>query len=77
MGVLTYEQAMHSLDYLWLATSTNDENYTIKHLIPHSELVMKRSKLIRIDYPADQGICAFREIGFNPINSLVWMERRL
>ena len=77
LGVISRQSASHFADYLWLATSSENEELIIRDGLKNILMQMKLTKPLMINFPAVRGEHAFRQAGFKELNTLIWMENDL
>lgn len=75
-GVMTWEPSHLNSDMLWLATNPLFEEPVILKLLVHARHILSKSRSLQINYPAGQAESAFRQAGFEKLNTLIWMEKR-
>ncbi|HVN53216.1 MAG TPA: GNAT family N-acetyltransferase [Anaerolineaceae bacterium] len=74
VGVLTWQPSHTYADHLWLATRPEFEDQAIRTLLPRACRDLNSRRPIALNYPADQGVEALEEVGFEDHQTLVWME---
>lgn len=71
---LSWEPSSTYSDILWLATTEKWEDMAIRTLLPYTHKTLTNSRSLAINYPAGRGKEAFEAIGFEKLNTLIWMS---
>lgn len=74
IGLATWEPSRTYADTLWLATDPNWEENAVNALMPVVQKSLRRKRPLVVNYPADRAQTAFRDSGFIPHMTLIWME---
>jgi ribosomal protein S18 acetylase RimI-like enzyme len=77
LGVLSMETGYHTHDNLWLAVTPQNEDLALTALLGYTKKAISHRRSQIVNYPAERGKTAFLQCGFNPINTLIWMEINL
>jgi len=77
IGVLTWQPTHVHADNLWLATLPKYENTAIQSLIPYVRQKLFKHRPLSLNYPASRAIKALQFVNFNPVHTLIWMEKTL
>jgi ribosomal protein S18 acetylase RimI-like enzyme len=74
VGSLSREMTpMHS-DILWAAAAPEFEGLALSALLPVARKSWSSLKPLTVNYPAGQGVEAFKQAGYTLQNTLIWME---
>jgi hypothetical protein len=76
IGFATWEPSRSYADPIWLATTPQWQDLSLRTLLPHVRKSIFTSHSLIINYPAGQAEEAFYQCGFTPRNTLIWMEAR-
>lgn len=73
VGVLSWHSTFASADRLWLAADPENEDQVIHGLIPAAIAGLRTWRPLVLEYPAGRAENAFKDIGFQPQQTLSWM----
>jgi len=76
LGVLVWQHTHHSTDRLWLAAPSEFEDTAIPTLLSHARWDFSPRRRLSLEYPARRGENAFKQMGFIPEQTLIWMEHQ-
>jgi GNAT superfamily N-acetyltransferase len=76
IGFATWEPSRGYADPVWLATTPQWQDVSLRSLLPYVRKSIFTSHSLIINYPAGQAEDAFYVSGFTPRNTLIWMESR-
>lgn len=78
LGVATWQSALSYTDHIWLAAPPDTEGFVAQVLLQHIQARMTtRRRPLTLDYPAGQAVQGIQAAGFEPKQTLIWMEQRL
>jgi len=81
IGSLTWQSSYTQADWLWLAAPPDKLELAACALIPHARRALLEHNLVRpgrqlaVNFPAGVNQQAFEAVGFDPHNTLIWMEQ--
>jgi ribosomal protein S18 acetylase RimI-like enzyme len=77
IGFTSWEPVRGYSDLLWVASSPEHEDLTIRSLLPRALYALQPlHRPLSVNYPFPRGAQAFQDCGFTLQNTLVWMEFR-
>lgn len=76
IGTVTWEPSLAYADNLWVAAEPGGEEAAIRTLLPRVQKDLLNGRPLAVNYPAGRAASAFLDAGFEPENTLVWMELR-
>lgn len=76
IGFATWEPSRSYADPVWLATTPQWQDLSLRTLLPHVRKSIYTNHSLIINYPSGQAEEAFIQCGFTPRNTLIWMEVR-
>lgn len=74
IGTVSWQSSYSQADWLWLASSPQQQELAILSLIPHAQSSLPRQRILALNYPAGMGVSAFESVGFRPHQTLLWMH---
>jgi len=74
LGVLVWQRTHSSTNRLWLASPPEFEATAIPALFSHTRWEFPMRQKLSLEYPAGRGVDAFKNLGFSPEQTLIWME---
>lgn len=74
LGFVTWEAPAHTQGAVWLAPNPACEDEAMLALLSILRLYIPLRRPISLNYPAGQAETAFRQAGFNLLNTLIWMS---
>lgn len=83
IGVLSWQSSYTQADWLWLAAALEHEELAICALLTHAQEELSkrafggRRRTLAVNYPAGLGAEAFKAAGFEPHQTLIWMQNQV
>jgi len=74
VGSLSREMTPMNSDMLWAAMAPEFEDLALSALLPVARKSWASFKTLTVNYPAGQGVEAFKQAGYTLQNTLIWME---
>ena len=74
IGTLSWQSSTGMADWLWLATTPDYENLTIQSLLPYVLDLLRKKRLLSINYLAGHSVDSFQNAGFINHRTLIWMH---
>lgn len=76
-GVISWQSTSAYADILWLAADRQYEEEIIAVLLPAAGRRLRNGRPLAVNYPAQRAIEGFRQAGFQPHVTLIWMRIQL
>ncbi len=74
LGVLAWQSSHLQADWLWLAAPAEHAAEALRALIPHARRAISPTRKLALDLPAGLEPETLAELGFQPHQTLVWMQ---
>jgi GNAT superfamily N-acetyltransferase len=74
LGVLSWRTTSTYADQLWLAAPTENEDIILQTILPYLRWPERSHRPISMDYPVGRAANPLHEAGFQPDQTLIWME---
>ncbi len=76
VGVVSWEPSHMHADNLWLAVPRDRDDIAIRVLLPKLRVMLNAFRPLMVNFPTGRGVEAFQAVGFQPHNTLIWMNVR-
>ncbi len=77
VGVLSWQRMHFQADRLWLAAPPDREDLAVGALLCQARTFLPPNRMMTLDFPAEGGAETLKTAGFFPVQTLIWMERKL
>lgn len=77
LGVLTWQASRYLADRFWLAAPPESENAALESILPFIRREQYLRRPVSLNYPAGRAVESLQKAGFEPKNTLLWMEAKL